>query len=66
MRQNDINFINILNRFLTTSQTFEDIDFVNKICFKTPAMDNTLPYLFYTNATRNVSLVNQMLSLHFE
>jgi hypothetical protein len=49
MRQNDINFINILNRFLTTSQTFEDIDFVNKICFKTPAMDNTLPYLFYTN-----------------
>jgi hypothetical protein len=50
MRQNDINFINILNRFRTTLQTFEDINFINKICFKAPPMDNTLPYLFYTNA----------------
>jgi len=66
MRQNDINFINILNRFLTTPQTFEDINFVNKFCFKAPPMDNTLPYLFYTNVTRNVFLVHQMLSLHFE
>jgi hypothetical protein len=49
MRQNNINFINILNRFQTTSQTFEDINFINKTCFKTPPMDNTLPYLFYTN-----------------
>ncbi len=41
MKQNDINFINILNRFWTTSQTFENINFINKICFKTPHMDNT-------------------------
>jgi hypothetical protein len=49
MRQNDINFINILNRFRTTTQTFENINFINKNCFKTQPMDNTLPYLFYTN-----------------
>jgi hypothetical protein len=50
MRQNDINFINILNRFRTTSQTFENINFINIYIFKAPPMDNTLPYLFYTNA----------------
>ncbi len=49
MKQNDINFINILNRFRTTSQTFEDINFINKVCFKAPCMDNILPYLFNTN-----------------
>ncbi len=49
MRQNDINFINTLNRFRTTSQTFENINFINKTCFKAQPMDNTLPYLFYTN-----------------
>jgi hypothetical protein len=49
MRQNDIKFINILNRFWTTLQTFEDINFINKICFKEPPKDNTLPYLFHTN-----------------
>jgi hypothetical protein len=36
--------------FWKTSQTFEYIDFINKFCFKTPPLDNTLPYLFYTNA----------------
>jgi hypothetical protein len=50
MKQNDINFINILNRFRTTSQTFENINFINKICFKSPPMNNILPYLYYTNA----------------
>jgi hypothetical protein len=35
-----------MNKFLTTSQTIEDINFVNKICFKTPPMDNTLPHFF--------------------
>jgi hypothetical protein len=34
MKQNDINFINILNRFQTTSQTFEDINFINKFVLK--------------------------------
>ncbi len=49
MWQNDINFINILNRFRATSQTIEDIKCMNNNCLKTPLMDNTLPYLFYTN-----------------
>jgi hypothetical protein len=49
MRQDDINFTNILNRFKTTSQTIEDIKFMNNNCLRTPLMDNTLPYSFYTN-----------------
>jgi len=43
-------FINILNKFRTTSQTFEDIKIINNIYVKPPPKDNTLPYLFYTNA----------------
>ncbi len=34
MQQNDLEFINILNRFQTTSQAYEDINFINKICCK--------------------------------
>jgi hypothetical protein len=34
MKQNDINFINILNRFQTTSKTFENINFINKFVLK--------------------------------
>jgi hypothetical protein len=48
--QNDLEFINILNRFQISSHTFEDIDFINKICLKAPLIDNVLPHLFYTNA----------------
>jgi len=49
MRQNDLEFISILDKFSTTLQTSKDIEFLNKICFKIPPIDNTLPYLFYTN-----------------
>ncbi len=31
------------------SQTIEDIKFMNNNCLRTPSMDNTLPYWFYTN-----------------
>jgi hypothetical protein len=49
MQQDDINFINILNRFKIASQTIEDIKFMNNNCLRTPLMDNTLPYSIYTN-----------------
>ncbi len=49
MRQDDINFINILNRFRTIPQTIEDIKCMNNNYLRTPSMDNTLLYLFYTN-----------------
>jgi hypothetical protein len=45
----DINFLNILNRFKIVSQRIEDIKFMNNNCLKTPLMDNNLPYSFYTN-----------------
>jgi hypothetical protein len=48
-RQDDINFINILNRFQTTSQTIKEIKFMKNYFLKTSLMDNTLPYLFYIN-----------------
>jgi hypothetical protein len=40
MQQNDVNFINILNKFQIVSQTCEDINFINKVCLKPPPMDN--------------------------
>jgi hypothetical protein len=49
MQQDDINFINILNRFKTASQTIEDIKFMNNNYLRTPLMHNTLPYSFNTN-----------------
>jgi hypothetical protein len=49
MRQNDVHFINILNRFQTSSQKNDDIHFMNNFCLRSPPIDNTLPHLFYTN-----------------
>jgi hypothetical protein len=49
MKQNDVHFINILNRLQTVSQTNEDINFMNNLCLRPPPMDNTLSHLFYTN-----------------
>jgi hypothetical protein len=49
MRQDDINFIIILNRFKTASQTIENMKCLNNNCLRTPSMDNILPHLFYTN-----------------
>jgi hypothetical protein len=49
MRQNDEEFINILNRFQTTTQSQFDIDSISSQCFLTPPQDPKLPYLFYTN-----------------
>jgi hypothetical protein len=40
IQQDDINFINILNRFRIASQTIEDIKCMNDNCLKTPLMDN--------------------------
>jgi len=33
-----------------SSQTIKDINFIHKICYKQPSIDNTLPHLFYINA----------------
>jgi hypothetical protein len=48
MKQNDVHFINILNRFRTTSQTNEDIHFMNDFYLRPPSMYNTSLHLFYT------------------
>jgi len=53
MKQNDVHFISILNRFRIASQTNEDIHFLNDFYLKPPPMDNTLPHLFYTNLKTN-------------
>jgi hypothetical protein len=50
MCQNNLQFINILNRFRITSHIFENMSFTNQICLKTPPIDNVLAHLFYTNA----------------
>jgi hypothetical protein len=53
MRQNYVHFINILNRFRIASQTNESIHFMSNLCLKPPLMDNTSPYLLYTNLKTN-------------
>jgi hypothetical protein len=53
MRQNDVHFISILNRFRIVSQTNEDIHFMNDFYLRSPPMDNTLPQLFYANLKTN-------------
>jgi hypothetical protein len=62
MWQNNIHFINILNRFRIASQTIKDIKFMNNNCLKTPLMDNTLPYLLYTNIKTTMHNKNVFLN----
>jgi hypothetical protein len=53
MRQNDVHFINIFDRFQTASPTNEDIHFMNDFYLKPPSMYNTLLHLLYTNFKTN-------------
>jgi hypothetical protein len=49
MRQQDVQFIGILNRFRTAIQTEHDIQCINRLCYRSPPSDMTFPHLFYTN-----------------
>jgi hypothetical protein len=53
MKQNDVHFISILNMIRTTSQTNEDIHFMNDFYLRPPLMDNPIPHLFYINFKTN-------------
>ncbi len=50
MRPKNEIFINMLNKFRTTSQTLEDIKIINYIYVNPSPKDSILPYLFNTNA----------------
>ena len=52
MRQSDQQFIDILNRFRTATQTQNDIDIVNSQCVRNPPRDPKFPHLFYKNEPR--------------
>jgi len=54
IQQNNIDFIDVLNRFRTTSQITTNIKFMNQNCLKIPPIDNNLPYLFYTNVKTTI------------
>ncbi len=41
MQQNDLEFINILNKLQTLSQNSKHIEVIIKICLKLPPIDNT-------------------------
>jgi hypothetical protein len=45
MCQNDLKFINILNRFRITSHISKDIVFINKICLRAPPIDNFATFI---------------------
>jgi hypothetical protein len=49
MLQNDLMFINILNRFKREIHTIENVDITNNLRLKEPSKGSTIPYLFYTN-----------------
>ena len=48
MCQNDLVFINILNRFKKATHTIDDIKTINDLCIKNPPIHLQIPYLFYT------------------
>ncbi len=64
MWQNNIDSINILNRFWTTSQTIGNIKFMNNNYYKMPSMGNALPYLFYTNVKKQLCTTKMYLKTH--
>jgi hypothetical protein len=43
MRQNDLMFINILNKFRRAIHTVEDIDIINNLCLKEPPKGSIIP-----------------------
>lgn len=62
MNQKYEKFISILNRWKTTTQTKDDLEYLNKKCVRPAATDPSFPYLFYKN--KDVSLhKNKMLSI---
>ncbi len=63
MKQNDVHFINILNRFQITSDKNENIHFTNDFCLTSPPMDNTLPQLFYTTF-KPMPIINMYITKH--
>jgi hypothetical protein len=46
VRQNNINFIHVLNWFRTATHPIKDISYINNICLKLKPLYNVLPYLF--------------------
>jgi hypothetical protein len=59
MCQNEVMFINILNRFRRTIHTIEDI---NNLCLKEPPKGSTIIFLFYTN--KEVMTYNDQIFLN--
>ena len=49
MRQENKDFVSILNIISTCSQTKVDILYLNNHCYKSPPIDPMFPYLFYLN-----------------
>lgn len=71
MRQNDMMFINILNRFREASHTIEDMETINNLCLKQPPSNSLIPYLYYTKKDMIVHNKKEFLNAkgktyHFE
>jgi hypothetical protein len=55
-----MNFFDILNRFRRTSQTFDDINFLNKIYAKIPPKDN----IYFTLMVKLLHPIKMFLNIH--
>jgi len=49
MHQNDDQFIEVFNRFRTTTHNPIDFGFLNNICLRQPPNELNFPYMYYTN-----------------
>ncbi len=63
---NDIDFIHVLNRFWTTTQTTKDISYIYNICLKPTLLNNVLLYLFYANAKGTIIFLDITLGQTFK
>ncbi len=61
MKQNDVHFINILNRFQTTSQTNEKIHFMNNFYLRPPS---THYHIYFTQTLKPIPITNLYITKH--
>ena len=66
MRQDNKEFVSILNRIRTCEQTTNNIAYLNKHCYKCPRNDRTFPYRFHLNKDVQQHNEKKLSFLNFE
>ena len=64
MRQKDKDFIKILNKMRLNEQSTDDIEYINRHCYRPAPVDPLFPYLFYKN--KDVQRHNEKILLEVD